>query len=567
MNRPLTRRSAVGCLLLTVGFWAMGRPASGQETLPTPPNPSPVPGGTAPIPGADVPPVAGTALAAPTAREAQLEERVRQLEEMVGRLAAPGAAGTGGGRGAVPPGRDAPPGSVANSPGPRDPNTDAPAARNPNASYPRSSGAIAPGQGTPANPPPSDLYNMPAKVPNYPLKGRFGPGFEFRTEDDEFVLQFHNLTQAEGRFYQQGGQQPTHDTFAIPRQWYMFSGRLGKPYEYFVSIQQAFDVILPLDIFANIHFDDRLQFKLGRYKTPFTYEFYALPIQGLIQPERSLFFNNFALNRQVGATVWGQIFEKKVDYAAAILNTARNGFVDNQDGKDFAGFLNWRPFLTDDGSFFQFLSVGGSVLTGNVLQGPIPQTLRTAIATTGNSAIGVPFLGFNNNVREAGRRDLWDLHAAIYYKQLSVVGEWQSGTTQYALSNNIRERTRVPVQSFYVQAGYFITGETVSGRNVVNPIRPFDLRPGSRGPGAIELTARYNFLQMGPQVFNAGLSDPNLWTRSVYLTDVGLNWYWTQNIKWLFDWQHAGFGTPVNFAPGRLQSTSDLFWARLQIYF
>jgi hypothetical protein len=32
-------------------------------------------------------------------------------------------------------------------------------------------------------------------------------------------------------------------------------------------------------------------------------------------------------------------------------------------------------------------------------------------------------------------------------------------------------------------------------------------------------------------------------------------------------WQHAGFGDPVLFAPGRMQATSDQFWLRFQVYF
>ena len=43
------------------------------------------------------------------------------------------------------------------------------------------------------------------------------------------------------RGYQQGGQNPVHDTFDIPRQWWIFTGRLTKPYEYYVAIQNGLD--------------------------------------------------------------------------------------------------------------------------------------------------------------------------------------------------------------------------------------------------------------------------------------------------------------------------------------
>jgi phosphate-selective porin OprO/OprP len=559
MESPHTGRPAVAFILLTIVLLAEARMSSAQDTLPTPPSPSPAPPPPATT-GSDVPPPADTTPPAAPMTQAQMEERIRQLEAMVSRLAAQQPGG-----GLAPDG--AGPLNAGGTVGRDDPNVPVPGTTNPNATYPRSSGPLAPGQGTPMVPPPNDQYNMPANAYNFPLKARFGPGFEFRTEDDEYVLQFHNLTQVDFRGYEQGGQNPVHDSFLIPRQWFMFSGRLQKPYEYFVSIQNVLDTVNMLDVFGNVHYDDRIQFKIGRYKTPFTYEFYALPIQGLVNSERSLFFNNFALNRAIGADVWGQLFDKKVDYAAGIYNGARNSYVDVNDSKNFLGFVNWRPFLEHEDSFLQFLNVGGSVMTGNVNNVPLPFTMRTDVATTGNAAAGVPFFTFNSNAREEGLRTYWDLHAALYRKQLSLIAEWQSGSTQYALTNTINERTKVPVESYYVQAGYFITGETVSGRNVVNPIKNFDLRPGQMGPGAIELTARYNYLAMGPKIYTAGLADPNVNTRSLYTTDIGANWYWTQNIKWYFTWEHAVFGTPVVFAPGRLQSTSDVFWARFQIFF
>jgi phosphate-selective porin OprO and OprP len=58
----------------------------------------------------------------------------------------------------------------------------------------------------------------------------------------------------------------------------------------------------------------------------------------LITPERSLFFNNFGQNRDVGFMPYGQLFDtdngvSRVQYAAGIFNGNRNGFTAKQDGK------------------------------------------------------------------------------------------------------------------------------------------------------------------------------------------------------------------------------------------
>jgi hypothetical protein len=64
-----------------------------------------------------------------------------------------------------------------------------------------------------------------------------------------------------------------------------------------------------------------------------------------------------------------------------------------------------------------------------------------------------------------------------------------------------------------------------------------------------------------------GLADPNLWTNQLHTIDLGVNSYWTQFVKVYLGWQHAAFGNPVLFAPGRMQLTSDPFWLRFQVNF
>ena len=420
----------------------------------------------------------------------------------------------------------------------------------------------------PLEPRRTSRFNMPGLQFDLPTSGNFGPGFQLQTSDSEFAFQFHDLTQFDGRFYLQGGQQPVHSTFVMPRQWYIFSGRLTRPFEYYVALAEGIDNVNLLDAYLNIDFfESKFQFKVGRYKTPFTYEFYNLGINAMITPERSLFFNNFGLNRDVGMMAYGQLFRNRFDYAVGIFNGSRNGFVDTNDSKDVAALINFRPFGQVEGSVFENLSFGGSVDFGNQFSPPIPQVFRTNVATTGNLAIGPEFLALNNNVRESGNRALWAMHLAYYYRHLSLIGEWESGFQSYAFSTSPTHHDRIPIESFYVTAGYFLTGETVSGRGVVRPVRNFDLRHGKLGPGAVELVGRYNPLNIGRQIFTSGLADPNLWTNQLYTFDLGVNWYWTQFIKLYLGWQHAGFGDPVLFAPGRMQATSDQFWLRFQIYF
>jgi phosphate-selective porin OprO and OprP len=565
-------RWRVRWFLLAVGGMGLGAPhwASAQSSPPpssAAPPPAAAPSSAAPPPAAAPasaapPPAAAPSSAAPppaaapgsTARNAQLEERIRQLEAMVNKLST----------------------QVNRMPPPGNPPSGAPGTADPDGRTPASAvapsargGAGSPGQSLPPDPPPAPRFNMPATLPNIPSVVRWGSGFEITTPDNEYQWQFHNLTQADYRGFQQGGQTPLHDTFLLPRQWFIFAGRLTKPYEYFVSLANTNDAFTVLWCWLNIHYDDRLQLRFGRVYTPFGYEWWQVPTAFMLTPERSIWANNFTPASDLGAFAWGQLFKKRVDYAVGIFNGARNQLIDNNNEKDLIAFLQFKPFLESDIAALKYLTVGGSVDTGNEFNAPIPSILRTSVQTgSATSNVGPAFLTWNSNVRESGWKALWNMHVAYYYNHLSVYGEWQSGFENFAFVNTPRSRTQVPIEGFYVNAGYFLTGETVgNGRNVIQPKRDFDLRKGKRGPGAIELVGRYSMLDLGSKLFTAGLADPNLWANRVYNIDVGVNWYLTRTIKMYFGWEHDVFNQPVLFAPGRRQLTSDQAWVRFQIFF
>ena len=242
----------------------------------------------------------------------------------------------------------------------------------PRASISQSGGIGVPGGSFPPVPPPQNRFDSPATLEDKRGRVRFGPGFELVTDDAEFILQFHDLTQLDYRGYLQGGQDSVHDSFGLPRQRYIFSGHITKEIGFMASLQKGFDAVTGLDMFLDLNYDRRLQFRMGRFKTPFTYEFFVEPIQGLITPERSLFFNNFGQNRDVGVMAYGQLFNgpnfdevSRIQYAVGIFNGTRNGFLANQDGKFLSAFLNFHPFGEWRDSLLENFNIGGSVFAGN----------------------------------------------------------------------------------------------------------------------------------------------------------------------------------------------------------
>ena len=354
-------------------------------------------------------------------------------------------------------------------------------------------------------------------------------GFQFTTDDDEIQFKVRGMTQLDSRVYSQVGPAPLNSSFAIPRARLYFDGRLSKPIQYQLSFQDAYGVFNLFNAYLNFNYDERFQLRVGRFKTPFTYEFYKLNVFNQLAPERSIYNVNFQANRQVGIMGWGEFFDKRAEYAVGIFDGPRNSFQDFNAQKDVMALVNFKPFENRENYFLRDLNVGGSVDYGNQDNPLNPAVFRTnqqpsasgANATDAVGTTSVPFLAFNNNVRERGIRSLWELHFAYFYKGLSVLGAWDSGFETYQINGSGHLPVKVPVGGYFIQAGYILTGETIRERAMIDPIHPFDLRPGKFGLGAFEPTARFSTVNIGNEIFQGGLADPNLWTNHVNFGGCG----------------------------------------------
>ncbi len=429
------------------------------------------------------------------------------------------------------------------------------------------------GQFNPNTPAPGYPITDVSSTKRMPITGTFGPGFQWATADDEFQFRVHLESQFDARIWGQRNQVPANSGFFLPRQRIFFDGNITKRIEYELSINRGLGgTINILNAFINLHFDDRFQIRFGRYFTPFTYDQYAISNYWLPTPERSLFTTNVGLGRQIGLMGWGYLFDKRLDYAAGIFNGSRNSFESLANSMDFVTFLNARPFQESESlEFAKALNLGTSFAFGHQDQAPVPVAFRIGAGGPNADVPGfgvTPFLILNPDVIERGNRLLGSVHAAYFYKSLSLIGEWQYGYGSYATVSN-HSSVQVPFSGFYVVGGYFLTGEEVERRSRVTPLRPFiPTKKGDPiGPGAWELVSRVSELSLGEKIFTSGFADPNLWSNQAITTEVGLNWYWNEYIKMYMFWLHGNFADPVQFRPGGLQRTADMFWLRFQLYF
>ncbi|MFO1021712.1 MAG: porin [Planctomycetales bacterium] len=199
------------------------------------------------------------------------------------------------------------------------------------------------------NQPPDIRTDEPAPKPkDAATKSSFFEGFKWETQDGEYTVNLHSEIQVETRTYTLDTDPVNQFGFDVPRARIIFNGRLTKPIEYNVSFNKGLGTVDLLDAYLNFNYDPRFQFRIGRYRVPFTYDWYALNNQFLPTPERSVFAINQGYNRNVGAMIHGELLDERVDYALAAANGPRNSYVDNNADKDLMAYLNVRPFMQSE---------------------------------------------------------------------------------------------------------------------------------------------------------------------------------------------------------------------------
>ncbi len=324
------------------------------------------------------------------------------------------------------------------------------------------------------------------KEKDRPVKVTIGNGLRFDSEDEEFQLQFHDLTQAEIRnFPGVGNQSPLKTQFFIPRQRWYFTGRATKNVEFYTVINRGYGSLDLLDAFLNFNFDPRIQFRAGRTKTPTSYEYYQIAEGDLIAPERSLFIGNLAGNRQDGFMFHGQIQDKRAEWAVGVFNGPRRSFSDFNSDKDLYLFYNVRPFQKSETlKALHYMNFGGAYNFGTENNPLQPNVLTTANDETSLSndpvvqSLSPTFFKFNSNVMENGGRAQWAGWIMWFWNSFNVLAEYDGGFQDYSLTTK-STRTHVPLEGFSTTVFYFVTGEQITRRVDIQPLKDFAFKNGA----------------------------------------------------------------------------------------
>ena len=381
---------AGGCLLASIA----SSPAQDSAALPFPPAP-PSPILESAVPAASMimtspSPTATAAPQAPSASQADLEERIRQLEATVQQMQ-----------------------------GQKSPDVTVPAA-----SY----------QLPDAPPPAPDTTVIPESPSFNPIGSEGGPGalnveqpfkgFYIESPDKAFSLRFTGQIQLDYRQFVNTKDRTDIDTFLLRKARFGLEATLAKYYEFRFLPDFGQGTTIVQDAYMNVHYWDELQFELGRFKQPISYE---QLIQDRYVPtlERSL-IDQLVPARDLGVMIHGEsVFQNRLDYAVSISNGEINGnSTDLNNHKDIDGRIAIRPLNSPDlPDWLHYFQVGVSGGFG-VEQEPIsPATLKEPDT--------VPFLSFNSTVRADGVRTRLCPELAYFYGPLGFMAQVLHRTTRY----------------------------------------------------------------------------------------------------------------------------------------
>lgn len=429
-------------------------------------------------------------------------------------------------------------------------------------------------------------------------------GFGLESADGKNVIKLRGLLQADYRSYQQGandvrgrsngragtldadGFHDANDTGLLRRVRPTIEGTVLGKYDYRFTPDFGGGNATVVDAYLDARLDPAFKIRAGKYK-PFV-GLERLQGGGDIKfVERSYVTNAILPNRDVGISIYGDIFGEKLNYAFGV----NNGVVDGgnsssgtefEDNKEFTARVFANPFK-DETNALAGLGIGiAGTFTNIDGEKNLNFTDTSAADATRN---GLPsyvtngqqtFFRYGGGVVADGSRTRIAPQANWYYGPFGLITEYArvsqdvskavggspaAGGAIPAGFNGVLDNTnrKLKHDAWQIAGSYLLTGEDASFKGV-KPKNDFDLDKG--GWGAWELVARYSEINLDEDTFKnasgvnaaefgptstaaqaAGLaySDASRSAKSAKSWTAGVNWYLNQNAKIQLNYEHTSF--------------------------
>lgn len=286
--------------------------------------------------------------------------------------------------------------------------------------------------------------------------------------------------------------------------------------------------------------------RIGNFFVPFSLEQVTNDTNNIFM-ERSIPTQGiFAADREVGLAFYGATEEQDFTWTFgtffdSISESLKERYGDNQGGR-FSGRLTWLPYYDEASKGRYLVHLGTGVLHTHDHDGLMRYRARPQIHEG-------PFL-MDTGVFPARSSTSANLEFATVMGPVSLQSEWFVTNVDRTAAGN------ATIYGGYAYLSWFLTGENriydrfgqhgaQFSRNV--PDRNFLMVPGCFSPGALEFKVRSSYLDLDEL-------DSGQYVDST----VGLNWYWTDRIRVMFDWIHPMTSRSTNYG----KHNSDLLAVR-----
>ena len=383
-------------------------------------------------------------------------------------------------------------------------------------------------------------------------------GFNLKSNKGDFDLKFRALVHVDGRFYADDNSTRFADGFELRRVRPTFDGTLGKWVSFRLTPELAGAGATVLDAYFDLALHPSVKLRAGRFKTPVGLERYFYSTAALNHVEFGL-PTALVPNRDVGLQVLGDVFSGTLNYAVAFTNGATDGQdassprdLDNRH--EVSARLFAEPFKNDPG-FFQGLGIGIGTSHGSKL-GTAANPLTAAYRTAGQQA----FFTYDATTLANGEQTRLSPQAYFYRNNYGALAEYVSSSQKLreaAVTGDIKNT------AWQVSTSYVLTGEDASFKGV-KPRNPY--KPGADGWGAVEIAARIGELSVDEEAFQKGFATPAAGVqRRATAWGLGVNWYLTNNIKAVLNYDETSFDASEFAGPGVVRETEKAIFTRLQL--
>ncbi|NOT69352.1 MAG: porin [Methylophilaceae bacterium] len=377
--------------------------------------------------------------------------------------------------------------------------------------------------------------------------GRFG----LSSADGKNTFNLHALVQADYRAYDNSSTNATGSTdgWLIRKARTGIDGTLFGWVNYRITPEFAGSGPVLMDAYVDLNYKPWLKLRAGRYK----------PFVGLARLQgdsdgkflEHSFVTGFVPQRDIGASIFGDLFGGKLSYALGYNNGTPDGsgteYPSSEpggNGKEVTGRLFAQPFKGEDhvlaGLGFGF---AGTTITQ---AGSQTSTQLSAYKAFGQSNFFSYSAASAAGVTPAttatvadGERTRWTPQLYYYYGPFGLMTEYVHETQGVTRSTNHKVLSNDAWQATF---SYVLTGEDAS-YGTVNPKQAFS--PNSGGWGAWEVVARVNGVSFDDNAFigtsATRLADISKSAKSATAYGAGINWYINNYTRFGFDYEHTEF--------------------------